>query len=406
MIIFGQGRGYSEHTRPPGYVVTGPKWTPWERLPVTGPSPCVRRRWLGQEVRRLRDEHRLSGEYLARALGFSRQQLSALENGRAGPDIDLVSGVCDYLRVSPQRREAIIDAATDGWATGWWMTGAVRIGDRQARYADLEGGTASISEYALALIPGLLQTAEFADARVRSDPGRQSDAFEPVAAAEARSYRLQLLVAGGGPIYDLLLDEFAVRRCAADPPVVAAQLRHITALCAAHRSITVRILSIGAAINGHSAPRSAYSIFQYRDVHATLAVAVDTLTTDLVLTNPAEVDASRDLHGWLTAAAVGPEASLHLLATVAQQLSRQAEGARSMTAHDNTGRRQSRRSDANGSRVEVAPPTTRAPSGVRDSKHRGGPFSNSIPSAWRDSSPVSGPASPTADTLGSPSPMT
>ena len=61
------------------------------------PSPYVRRKWLGREIRRLREEHGVTGESIARAVGFPRQQLSALENGHLGPDIDLVAGICAYL---------------------------------------------------------------------------------------------------------------------------------------------------------------------------------------------------------------------------------------------------------------------------------------------------------------------
>lgn len=68
---------------------------------MTGPSPYVRRRWLAQEIRRLRGEHGCKSEDLAKAVGFSRQQLSALENGRLGPDIDLVAGICECLGVGP-----------------------------------------------------------------------------------------------------------------------------------------------------------------------------------------------------------------------------------------------------------------------------------------------------------------
>ncbi|MEV4830583.1 hypothetical protein AB0K25_19960 [Micromonospora sp. NPDC049257] len=48
--------------------------------------------------------------------------MSALENGHVGPDVDLVSAICDYLVVGVNRRTAIMDAAADGWARGWWMT--------------------------------------------------------------------------------------------------------------------------------------------------------------------------------------------------------------------------------------------------------------------------------------------
>ncbi|MDG4795501.1 helix-turn-helix transcriptional regulator [Micromonospora sp. WMMD1082] len=295
---------------------------------MSGPSPYVRRRWLGKEIRRLRDEHGYSSEQLARAVGFARQQLSALENGKRGPDIDLIEGICVYLQVSAKRRGAIMAAATDGWATGWWMADEARIGHRQARYADLESGTKAISEYRLALVPGLLQTADYADARMRSDPARQSEAFDPVAAVAARTRRQKLLLSDAGPAYDLVLDESAVRYRAAEPSVVADQLRHIVDLCVAHAGrISVRILPSHPNIISYSAPRSAYSIYRYADQQATQAVAVETLTMDLVLTEPDDVEAYRQLHSRLRAASLEPAESVRILTAVAEQIS-PSKGAR------------------------------------------------------------------------------
>lgn len=263
----------------------------------------------------------MTAEPLARAVGFPRQQLSALENGHLGPDIDLVSAICEYLTVGVKRRTAIMDAATDGWARGWWDADTQRMGVRQALYADLESGTTTIAEYALALVPGLLQTAAFADARLRSDPTRYPDTFDPAAAVAARAHRQELLLAGGGPRYEVVLDELAIRRCAAEPDVVADQLRHIVAVCAAHPTVTVQVLPTNAPIKGHSAPRSAYSIYRYRVESGVAAVAVDTLTKDLVLTEPDELDPYLSLHRRLKAAALASDASLRLLHAAAQELS-------------------------------------------------------------------------------------
>ncbi|XVU28146.1 helix-turn-helix domain-containing protein [Actinoplanes sp. CA-054009] len=286
---------------------------------MAGPSPYVRRRSLAKEIRRLRGEHGCNAADLARAVGFTPQHLSAIENARIRPDLDLVSGICDYLQVGSNRRDDIITAATDGWARGWWESQADQIGTRQALYADLESGTAAIAEYAFSLIPGLLQTAEFADARIRSDPGRQSEQVDPVMAVAARAHRQQMLLAAEGPRYDVVIDEFAVRRCAADRHIVGKQLRHIVDLCRAHGSVTVRILPVSAVIKGHSAPRSAHSIYKYRDRHATLAVAVDTLTTDLVFTEVTEIDAYKHLHSRLKAASLSPEESVRMLDSIAEQ---------------------------------------------------------------------------------------
>lgn len=284
------------------------------------PSPYVRRRWLGREIRRLREEHDVTGESLARAVGFPRQQLSALENGHIGPDIDLVSGICDYLAVGANRRTAIMEAAADGWTRGWWAADAEQMGRRQAVYADLESGAKTITEYALALIPGLLQTPAFADARLRSDPARHGDRFDPSAAVAARARRQSQVLAARGPCYEAVIDEVAIRRRAADPAVVAEQLRHVIAVCASHPSVTVQVLPLDASIRGHSAPRSAYSIYRYRDPQGSQAVAVDTLTHDVIHTEPDEVGPYLSLHSRLKAAALSPESSIRLLRNAAENL--------------------------------------------------------------------------------------
>ncbi|PZG08047.1 DNA-binding protein [Micromonospora craterilacus] len=284
------------------------------------PSPYVRRRWLGREIRRLREEHGVTGESIARAVGFPRQQLSALENGHLGPDIDLVSGICDYLAVGVNRRTAIMDAAADGWARGWWAADAERMGIRQAIYADLESGTRTIVEYAMTLIPGLLQTPAFADARLRSDPARHGDRFDPAAAVTARTRRQSQVLAAGGPRYDAVIDEIAIRRRAADPAVVAEQLQHVVTVCVNHPSVTVQVLPLEASIRGHSAPRSAYSIYRYRDPQGLQAVAVDTLTHDVIHTEPGELAPYLNLHSRLKAAALSPESSIRLLRAAAENL--------------------------------------------------------------------------------------
>lgn len=285
------------------------------------PSPYVRRQWLGREIRRLREEHDVTSESIARALRFPRQQISALENGHLGPDIDLVSGICDYLTVGKNRRAAIMDAAADGWARGWWVADAQWMGTRQAIYADLESGTKTITEFAISLIPGLLQTPAYAAARLRSEPARHGDGFDPATAVAARARRQGLVLAGGGPRYEAVIDESAIRRRAADPVVVAEQLRHVIAVCANHpSSVVVQVLPSDTSITGHSAPRSAYSIYRYRNPQGSRAVAVDTLTRDITHTDPAELDPYVSLHSRLKAAALDAASSIRLLRAAAQSL--------------------------------------------------------------------------------------
>lgn len=234
-----------------------------------------------------------------------------------------MSAICDYLRVSDTRREALLSAAADGWTPGWWECDSPGMGRRQAMHADLESGTKSIDEYALTLPPGLLQTPEFAAARMRSDPACYARDFDQTKAVAARARRQQLLLATRGPQYHLILDVLAVERLGAPPAIVVGQLRHIADLATAHSSITVQVLPLDAPIQHHKAPQSAYTIYGYRDDQATRAVAATTLDTDLVITERSRIDAYIELYNRLKAAAVAPEDSIRLLRAVADRIDQQ-----------------------------------------------------------------------------------
>jgi hypothetical protein len=86
--------------------------------------------------------------------------------------------------------------------------------------------------------------------------------------------------------------------------------------------VTIRVLPAQATITGH-VPRSAFSCYTYPDPGDPTVVAVDTITSDLVLTTldqPDEVASYLDLYDHLRAAALSPTDSLDLLATTAEQI--------------------------------------------------------------------------------------
>ncbi|HWH00619.1 MAG TPA: helix-turn-helix transcriptional regulator [Pilimelia sp.] len=284
-------------------------------------SPLVRRRRLGAELLRLRERHGYSSDGLARAVGVSRQRISRLENGHVGPDLDEVMRILDVLAVSEDDWTRIMDIARQAQERGWWEKFADEMGPRQALYANLEAGATMIREYQMTFLPGLLQTPLFTEARVRADQAAYPDGFHPDKAVQARAARQRMLHRPGGPTYEVIIDELAVRRHAAPPDVVAAQLDHLAAVGHDHEKITIRVLPVAARITGHAVPRSAFSAYTYPDDPP--VVAVDTATSDLLLTEPAYVARYAALYQRLAQAAMNPLDSLDFLATVAEELSHQ-----------------------------------------------------------------------------------
>lgn len=279
-------------------------------------SPYVRRLRLAAELRALRTHAGVTHVQLAKQIGQSRAQISRLENGHV-VDQDDVMKILDALGVDDERWTQIMTIAREAGERGWWESNRF-MGERQALYANLEAGAQTIREFQMTFIPGLLQTADFT--RVRGDAEREAGAgsFNADKAADGRVGRQRMLRRPGGPTYEVIIDELAIRRPSAPPEVVKAQLYHIAATVNGSPRITARVLPVEAEIEGYSVPRSAFSIYTFTDPGDPTVVAVDTVTDDLVLTEGDDVKRYDELYDRLRHAALPAQESLELMIATAK----------------------------------------------------------------------------------------
>ncbi|MDG4829995.1 helix-turn-helix transcriptional regulator [Solwaraspora sp. WMMD1047] len=284
-------------------------------------SPFVRRRRLAAELIRLRDERGYSSARVAVEIGVARQRISRLENGHVAPDLDEIMRILQLFGVNQQRWQQIMLIAREAQERGWWAKYADEMGSRQALYANLEAGASEIREYQMVYLPGLLQITSYTEARVRID--RPDGAtFSHARALEARAGRQRMLERPGGPRYEVIIDELAIRRFAAPAPVVADQLDHLALVGHDRSATTIRVLPLSAKIRHYTVPRSAFFVYRYPDPHDPVVVAVDTVTDDLVLTEEADVNRYFDLYAKLQEASMAPGDSLDFLAATAQKIRR------------------------------------------------------------------------------------
>ena len=274
-------------------------------------SPYVRRLRLAAELRALRTHAGVTHVQLAKQIGQSRAQISRLENGHV-VDQDDVMKILDALGVDDDRWTEIMTIAREAGERGWWESNRF-MGERQALYANLEAGAQSIREFQMTFIPGLLQTAEFTHARNEADRLAGAVTFNAEKAADGRVGRQRMLRRPGGPSYEVIIDELAIRRATAPPEVLRAQLYHIAATANGNPKITSRVLPVDAAIEGYSVPRSAFSIYTFSDPGDPTIVAVDTVTDDLLLTEDDDVKRYDELYERLRDACLPVSEGLDLL---------------------------------------------------------------------------------------------
>jgi transcriptional regulator with XRE-family HTH domain len=281
-------------------------------------SPYVRRLRLADEVRSLRQSMALTQEQLGRRIGRSRADISRLESGHT-VDLADVLGILEALGVDGDRWTQIMTIAREASEAGWWES-CKSMGERQTLIADLEAGACAIRAYEQTFVPGLLQIPEFVRARSVA-----SATLEPVSGTvdgilAGRAGRQRMLRRPGGPTLEVIVDEVAVRRLAAPAHVVKKQLCHLATVVNKDRNIALRVLPVHALIKDFTVPRSAFTMFTYPDPGDPDVVAVDTVTSDLILTAKDQVAPYGRLYERLREAALPPAGSIDLLTKAAAEL--------------------------------------------------------------------------------------
>ena len=282
-------------------------------------SPYVRRLRLGAEIRALRADAGLTANQLGKRIGRSRADISRLENGHVVDQADVIS-ILDALAVNGDRWTRIVTIAREAGERGWWESYKT-MGDRQALYANLEAGATTIRMYEHRFMPGLLQIPEFVRARAKADATLEpmaSITIDGVLAGNAG--RQRMFRRPGGPTLEVILDEVAVRRLTAPPETVKKQLYHLTTAVNGDPNVTVRVLPVEARIESFTVPRCTFMVFSYPDPGDPAVVAIDTVTSDLILTDPEQVVPYNQLYGRLRDAALPPDDSLDMLTKTAADL--------------------------------------------------------------------------------------
>jgi transcriptional regulator with XRE-family HTH domain len=105
-------------------------------------------------------ERDLTVEQAAELLMFSASKLSRIETGSRAATLRDVRDMCDLYEVSdPAERDRMSRLATEGKQRGWWQSYDL---DYFATYVDLEQTATSLSYYHTTVVPGLLQTVDYA----------------------------------------------------------------------------------------------------------------------------------------------------------------------------------------------------------------------------------------------------
>lgn len=276
-------------------------------------SPTVQRRRLGIELRRLREQAGLTIEKVAVALECSDSKVSRIETGQVSVTPRDVRDMCKLYQVDRDQEDALVQFARQARQRVWWQaysdTAVVPL-------VGLETAAERIHQYEGRVVPGLLQTRDYAEAIIRAlRPDLSPQQTERW--VELRMARQRLLRQDDPPDLTVVIEEYVLRRPVGGREAMRVQLR-LLADATMLPAVTLRVLPL--AVGEHAAISGAFTILRFSEPDGPDVVYLENARGDLYLDNEEQVRRCADAFERVCTVALSPDDSVAFLTTAADAL--------------------------------------------------------------------------------------
>ncbi|RKN32443.1 helix-turn-helix domain-containing protein [Micromonospora musae] len=284
----------------------------------------VPRRQLGRLLRQYRTEAGVTLDAAAEALEYSRQKIWRIESGLGAVRVLDVKAMCELYGVSDEMSEAMKGLAAETKSKGWWHAYGDAVPTWFELYVGLESAASHLRRYDESLVPGLLQTREYALGLYHA--GSRLSTEERERAVEVRMQRQDLLTRRlpKPPQLEALLSEAVLRRPVGGTRVMTGQLIHLLE-ASELPNVSVRVVPLVAGPH----PGAVAGSFVILDFPATRGgraapepsvVYSESLTGALYLDKPDELAAYQNTWNGVEALALGEAESRDMIKRIAGEL--------------------------------------------------------------------------------------
>ena len=224
-------------------------------------KPLLARRQLGRRLQRLRLEAGFSLEDVTEAQIASRTKMWRIESGRAAVRQGDVLALSRLFGLDAMTTEGLLELAAATKATGFQHDHDSPVPEWAGMYAELEAAASTLRSYVCELVPGLLQTADYARAVTTANPGLDRDDVERLVAFRLQRQRTFFDRPEPGRL-DAVLTSGAFGLVVGSADIMSAQRAHLRAM-ASRDQVHVRVLPADGV---HAAMRGAFMIMDFVDV--------------------------------------------------------------------------------------------------------------------------------------------
>ncbi|WFE29592.1 helix-turn-helix transcriptional regulator [Solwaraspora sp. WMMD791] len=278
-------------------------------------GPTIARWQLGRQLKTAREAAGFTQLAIAEVLACSESKIYKIEAGDVGVGRgDLIVMLDRYGVTDEDRRTTIFDLQKQGKQRGWWSKYG-NLPMNYSMYVGLEGAAREVRNFELAIVPGLLQTEEYARAVVEAAwPDNPGEVDRRVELRMAR----QACLTDDPPLkFWAIVDEAALHRRTGGNAVMRRQLDHLAAV-STQPNVMLQVLPFSEG--HHPGTTGSFSILDFdEDVHSPVAYVISP-AGDVYLERPEDMNRVTLTYTHLHAAALSPGKSRDLIAAIAKDL--------------------------------------------------------------------------------------
>lgn len=243
---------------------------------VDGPDPTIHRRRLRSELRKAREASGKTQRETAGAMDWSMSKLIRIESGDVRVSTNDLRALLAYYEVPPQRVIQLVEVARAAREPARWSRYRDVASPEFLTFLGYESSAAIIRNFEPTLVPGLLQTEEYARAVISAvEPPQKTDAL-----VDLRVERQEILVRENPPDLHFVLDESVIRHLVGGADVMRRQLAQLREL-AEQPHIHVRVIRFENGM--YPRMRIPYVLFEFEAPEDEDVLYVENATGELLV---------------------------------------------------------------------------------------------------------------------------
>jgi transcriptional regulator with XRE-family HTH domain len=267
------------------------------------------------ELRKLRTAAGLTQVQVAQAVGMSESKIGKQEKAKIGVYPKDLHKLLDLYRVADQRRVELLDAARHTKERGaLYVYGSQKLPEDLKTWLDFEAEASTIFIYQPLVIPGLLQTPEYARAIIQATGVDLSEA-EIHGLVSNRMSRQELLSRANPVKLHAILDQGVLTRPFGHAPDLVRQLHYLLE-AADRRNITIQVISIDAGL--HTGLNGPFNMLEYEDKPS--LIHLESKISNLFLDEEEQIDVYKRTWDELCALAYNAEKSVDFISAISTRL--------------------------------------------------------------------------------------